>query len=227
MADFADLPSTRMVLICNAQDAKSDPVRFADHDDLGLSPEGRRQAESLRNRLAATRELAGTARLITSRAHRAVETAAIISPAVGGLTAEASCGFCEPHCGECDGMVVDEWLATMAPQRLAHWSPYSPKSPGGESLRGAIERAARAIIETIIEHAGETVVVVTHTVPLRASLWTFLSLPFHGVYCYPEFTYTGITEYVADGWLPGSGQMKANLIRYNDHAHLQSGLWSS
>lgn len=227
MTNFGDLPSTRLVLICNAQDAKSDPVRFADHDDLGLSPEGVHQAELLRNRLVATEELAGTSHLITSRARRALQTAEMISPAVNNLAAEPTCGFCEPHTGECDGMEVDEWQATLGRERVANWSPYAPKSPGGESLRVGIERAARSIVETIVANAGQTIVVITHTVPLRASLWAFLSLPFHGTYCHSEFTYTGITEFVADGWLAGSGQMRARLVRYNDHGHLQPGAWSS
>jgi probable phosphoglycerate mutase len=220
MTELRTLSGTRLVLIRNGRDAKSDPVRLADHDDLGLSDEGHRQAEALRDRLAATGELAGTTRLLTSNARRSAQTAAIISPALGDLTADADCGFCEPHSGECDGMPVPEWLATLGADRLANWSPYAPKSPGGEAFRPAIERAARALIETTLANEGGTVVIVTHTVPLRASLWAFLSLPFHGLYCYPEFTPTGITEWVTDGWLPGTGELKARLIRYNDHAHL-------
>lgn len=72
---------------------------------------------------------------------------------------------------------------------------------------------------------GNTVIAVTHTVPLRASLWAFLGIPFHGLYSYPEFTHTGITEWLADGWLPGTGQLRARLVRYNDHAHLSPGGW--
>lgn len=123
-------------------------------------------------------------------------------------------------------MLVEEWLATLGKERIAHWSPYAPKSPGGEAVGVAMDRAARVLIEAVLEHAGGTIVVITHTIPLRASLWSFLGLPFHGLYAYPEFTYTGITEWKIDGWLPGTGQMRAGLVRYNDTAHLQPGAWT-
>jgi 2,3-bisphosphoglycerate-dependent phosphoglycerate mutase len=226
MAEFRDLPSTRLILIRNAIQRSHEPGRLVDHDDLGLSDAGRDKAERLRDRLAATGELAAATRLLSSNARRAIETAQVISPAIQDLLPEPDCGFCEPHAGECDGMVVAEWLATLAKDRLANWSPYAPKSPGGESYRQGIERAARAFIEAILADAGGTIVIVTHTVPLRASLWSFLSLPFHASYLYPEITDTGITEWIADGWLPDTGQMKARLIRYNDHAHLLPNAWA-
>ncbi|MEQ7009461.1 histidine phosphatase family protein [Actinopolymorpha sp. B17G11] len=225
MPKLRELPSTRLVLIRNAIQRSHDPGRLLDHDDLGLSDEGREKAERLRDRLAATGELADVTRLLSSNARRAIETAQVISPALGDLEPEPDCGFCEPHSGECDGMVVEEWLATLAQERLANWSPYAPKSPGGESYREGIERAARTFIEAVLANEGGTVVIVTQTVPLRASLWAFLSLPFHAEYLYPEITDTGITEWIADGWLPDTGQMKARLVRYNDHAHLLPNAW--
>ena len=227
MAELRKLPPTRLVLIRDARKTYHDPVRLVDHDDLGISNEGRVQAERLRDRLTATGELAGTTRLLCSSARRTMDTARVISPAVGGLEPEPSCGFCEPHNGECDGMPVAEWQATLAKERMANWSPYAPKSPGGESYRTAIERAAKAYIETVLDNAGGTVVVITQTVPLRASLWAFLSLPFHGSYFYPEITDTGITEWVADGWLPDTGQLRARLVRYNDAAHLLPNAWTA
>ncbi len=222
-----DLASTRLVLIRNAPAIRPDPARLADHDDLGLSDEGRNKAERLRDRLIASRELAGATRLLTSNARKAIETAQVISPALGNLTPEPDCGFCEPHSGECDGIAIDEWLARLAQERMANWSPYAPKSPGGESHRTAIERAAKAFIETVLDNEGGTIVIVTQTVPLRASLWAFLSLPYHAGYLYPEITDTGITEWDADGWLPTLGDMRARLVRYNDHAHLLPNAWDS
>ena len=229
MAELPALADTRLVLICNAVHAASEPPRFHDHDDVGetaLGPEGRGQAERLLARLLATGELAETSALLTSNARRAIETAEIIGPSLGTGITESSCGFCEPHSGECDGMAVDEWMATLAQNRIDNWSPYAPKSPGGEALRVAMDRTARALIDAVLAYAGGTVVVVTHTVPLRSSLWAFLGLPFHAQYAYPEFTHTGITEWVADGWMPGTGQLKARLVRYNDHAHLMPGAWA-
>ena len=227
MAKLRELAQTRLILIRNAHELKDDPVLLCDHDDHGLSDLGREQAERLRDRFAATNELAGTTRLVASNAPRAIESARILAPVLGDLPVETDCGFCEPHAGECAGMPVEEWLNTLAQDRLANWTPYAPKSPGGESYREAVERAARALIETVLDSEGGTVVIVTHTVPLRASLWAFLSLPFHALYLYPEWTKTGITEWVTDGWLPDGGEIKARLIRCNDHAHLLPHAWSS
>jgi len=228
MPDFPDFPATTLVLVRNADDLKADPPRLVDHDDLGLSQEGQTKAERLRDRLEATGELAGATRLLSSSARRAIETATIISPALGGIPVETSCGFCEPHVGERDGIAVDEWLATLGQDRLAHWSPYAGKSPGGESVRAAIERAARSLIETAIDNRGGTVVIVTHSIPLRASLWAFFSLPYHGVPNELETSYAGITEWRADGWVAGTGQLQAKLVRFNDCAHLAPGaVWGS
>ena len=226
MAGRREIAATRLILIRNARDVKRDPARLHDHDDLGLSDEGRSQATRLRDRLAATEELAGTTRLLTSNARKTIETAQVISPALGGLSPEPDCGFCEPHSGECVGISVEEWLRTLGQERLDNWSPYAPKSPGGESFVVAVERAAKAFVEAILANEGGTVVIVTQTVPLRASLWVFLGLPFHASYLDVEITDTGITEWVADGWLPGIGALKARLVRYNDHGHLLPQAWS-
>ena len=43
---------------------------------------------------------------------------------------------------------------------------------------------------------------------------------------YPEITDTGITEWIADGWLPEMYQLKARLVRYNDAAHLLPNVWT-
>src|SRR5215467_3667545 len=102
MVDLPAFPDTRLVLIRNAVHAASDPPRLSDHNDSGptaLGPEGRAQAERLRDRLVATGELAETSVLLTSSARRAIEAADVISPALGiGITA-SSCDFCEPHSG--------------------------------------------------------------------------------------------------------------------------------
>lgn len=226
MADFPDLPDTRLVLICSGRQQYADPPRLQDHDDYGLSDEGHEQVDRLRHRLTVTGELNDAAALLSSAANRAVVTAEALRPAIGGgaLSLESSCGFCEPHSGAADGMVIDEWLNTLAKTRVANWSPYSGKAEGGESVKVGIERAARALIETVLRHRGETIVVVTHTIPLRASLWAFLGLPFHGLVTDPVFTRTGITEWIADGWVAHTGQMRAQLVRFNDAAHLSPGM---
>jgi broad specificity phosphatase PhoE len=191
-----------------------------DHDDLGLSEEGRHQTERLVQRLAATGELHDTTRLYSARSNRAQQTATSISPALGGLPIQASCDFCEPHIGQANDQTVDDWLNVDGQARLDNWSPYKPKSSGGESYATGIERAARAVTEAAVDNEGGTVVIVTHTVPIRATFWLFLGLPFHACYLDLAIAETGITEWIIAGWLPGSGHPNARLVRHNDHQHL-------
>lgn len=173
----------------------------------------------MRDRLAIG-ELGHDVVLLTSRARRAVETGRVLAPALGEPAGPPDCGFCEPHTGDSDGSTVADWSQTHGRQRLANWSPYAPKSPGGESYAVGIERAARALVEATVTHEGRTVMIITHTVALRAAFWVFLGLPFHASYLDLELAPTGITEWVAEGWLPASGQPRARLARFNDHSHL-------
>src|SRR4051794_27890398 len=78
----------------------------------GLSPEGRAQAEKLRNRLLRTNELADADVLLTSVLPRAIETASIIAPALGKageVEPKQDCDLCELHPGDADGMTWDAW----------------------------------------------------------------------------------------------------------------------
>lgn len=217
-----DLADTRLVLVRTAAVERNEPVRLIDHDDLGLSEKGRRQSDRLAQRLTATGELRGTTRLCCASSRRAQQTAAAISPSLGGLPAEASCDFCEPHIGRAHGQTVEQWLAGDGQARLDNWSPYKPKSIGGESYVDGVERAARAVTEAVVNNEGGTVVIVTHTVPIKATFWLFLGLPFHASYLDLALAETGITEWAITGWLPGSGHPRARLIRHNDDRHLLS-----
>src|SRR4051812_44587030 len=78
----------------------------------GLSDEGRRQCEALRDRLIRTGELAETDVVLTSVLPRAIETAAIIAPGLGKsaeIQAKQDCDLCELHPGEADAMTWDEY----------------------------------------------------------------------------------------------------------------------
>jgi 2,3-bisphosphoglycerate-dependent phosphoglycerate mutase len=75
---------TRLVLVrhgeadCNVGKRFGGPLGCT-----GLSPEGRRQVERLRDRVARTGELAGTTALYASTLPRAIETAEILNEAIG------------------------------------------------------------------------------------------------------------------------------------------------
>ncbi len=186
----------------------------------GLTGAGRVQAEALRNRLAATGEVVADA-LYASVLPRAVETAAIIAPALGPAVgtvpvAERRCDLCELHPGEADGL---DWPTFEERFGNPGWSkdPSRPVAPGGESWSGFVERASVALAELAAKHEGHTVVVVCHAGVIESSMLRFYP-------CAPEVSrlelrtrHTSLTEWAhEDGrWL---------LLRYNDAAHLD---WSA
>jgi probable phosphoglycerate mutase len=179
----------------------------------GLSATGRRQAEALRDRLAAVGTRADV--MVTSVLPRAIETAATIAPAVGVATGAIpqDCDLCERHPGEGDGLTWDELVArygALDPVR----DPDRPMSPGGESGRTFRRRARDRVQRLADEHKGRTVVVVTHGGVILAVTLGLLGL---GPRSFAhELANTSVTEWVrtTDGrWL---------LHRFNDAAHLEA-----
>ena len=200
---------TRLTLIRHGQSAGQADSWIAGHSCTGLSALGRRQAEALRERLVASGELADADVLVASAMRRAIETAEIIAPSIGGLAAREVCGVCEWHPGEADGVKIAE---------IGQRWPGTPSIdvsvvPGAESLRVFQDRVAAALDEIIEEHRGQSIVVACHGGVVRASLVHLLGLPIEGFFDLVAPENTSITEWVQTtrGW---------RLHRLNDHAHL-------
>lgn len=182
----------------------------------GLTARGRAQAGVLAERLARSGELDGAAALWTSLLPRAIETAEIIAPALGGLTVETSCSVCERHPGEADGLTWAEFETRYGRRSLPGDAPEEPLSPGGESWVGFLDRAAASLLALAKRYEGELVVVVAHGGVIDASMIRFLAMPEHGtaVRLHPE--HTSITEWQFTG-------ARWRLVRYSDAAHILSG----
>ena len=181
----------------------------------GLSPVGRHQAEALRRRLAETGTLAGARALYASVLPRALETAAVIAPAVGGgrLDVQADCGLCELHPGEGDGL---SWSAFVERFGEPDWDadPTTVLAPGGESWRGFVDRAASALVELADRHRGAEVVVVCHAGVIEAAMLRFVAGSADGRLRL-RTAHTSLTEFECEG-----PQGPWRLLRYNDAAHL-------
>lgn len=207
------MTSTRLVLVRHGEsNATVEQVVGGHRGCTGLSPLGRRQAEALRDRLAATGEVQADI-VLASILPRAVETAAILAPVLGSLDVGQDCDLCELHPGESDGLGWDEYQARYGVDMLA--DPLAPIAPGGESLRAFHERVARTLHRIAEEHAGRTVVVVCHGGVVASSFLAFFDLPLERpVEGEVRVENTAITEWVrSDG-----GRWR--LIRHNDAAHL-------
>jgi hypothetical protein len=107
---------------------------------------------------------------------RAVQTAEIIAPALGGLEVEQVEDLEERRPGECDGMT---WEAYREAYRREGWtfSIYEPLSPGGESFAEFQLRAATTLHQIAKRLAGRTIVVACHGGIIESSMVALLGLP--------------------------------------------------
>ncbi|MEY2477149.1 MAG: ribonuclease / adenosylcobalamin/alpha-ribazole phosphatase [Actinomycetota bacterium] len=202
---------TRLVLIRHGEaQAYLDNIVAGEKGCRGLSDLGRRQATALHERLERTGELADTTALYASILPRAIETAAIIAPAIGGHEIEQDCDFCELHPGEADGMTWDDYRATYW---MEPWDPERAMAPGGESFVGFVERVGAALRRLVERHPDDTVVIGCHGGVVMSSMFNALSVPIGDRKFLNGPENTSITEWQIDGdhW---------GLVRYNDHAHL-------
>ena len=127
----------------------------------GLTDHGRSQVEALANRLRRTGELDGAAALYSSVLRRAVETAEILAPALGGLEVRPTCDLCERHVGEADGLTWAEYEALYGEMKPPY-DPVRPMAPGGESSVGFLDRAEAALYDVAARHPGGLVVIAGH-----------------------------------------------------------------
>jgi probable phosphoglycerate mutase len=211
---------TRLILVRHGESVAQAEGFVGGHNGCrGLSADGRRQVEALRDRLLRTGEIDADV-VLTSVMPRAIETAEILAPAFGGAVAAQHCELCEVHPGECDGLSWNEFETRYRGEGWA-WSPDEPVSPGGESWREFVTRAGAAIQRVVTEHEGETIVVVAHGGIVRASFLHFLPLPVTEGDSM-MVTNASLTEWRWPDEEPYDGRFRWILHRFNDAAHLHS-----
>ncbi len=216
--DHLDDPQvTRLILVRHGESAvQVSRVVGGPLGCKGLSELGRHQVEALRDRwLAAGMEADA---LISSTLPRAQETAELLRPALGDLAVVVDAEVHELNPGECDGITWDDYVALYDVDPRA--DPYTPLSPGGESLADFLLRVGRALHRLAITHMGKTVIVACHGGVIDASIATFLGLPTQRGSTYSlHTTNASITEWKAT-ISPGQA-VHWSLVRYNDFAHLE------
>jgi len=205
---------TRVVLIrhgeatCNVAGIVGGPIGCT-----GLSPDGRYQAQALRERLVDSGELADADAVYTSVLARAIETAAIAAPGVRpGVQPVADCALCELHPGEADGLTWDEFGDRYGDVDFDA-RPDVPVAPGGESWTSFVARASGAVTRLARAHRGGLVVVVCHAGVIESTMLAFLPVERGRGRLGLPTEHTSLTEWELDGdaW---------RLVRYNDAGHL-------
>jgi probable phosphoglycerate mutase len=180
----------------------------------GLTAVGVKEAEALRDRLVASGELAAVTAVYASILPRALQTAAIVAPGLGGRAAVADCDLCELHPGEADGL---SWAEFSDRFGGPNWDvdPDVEIAPGGESWTGFVRRVRTILTATAARHVGELVVIFCHGGVVEASLECLLPVAAERGRLKLRTAHTSLTEWEwgPDGW---------RLLRYNDAAHLTS-----
>jgi probable phosphoglycerate mutase len=206
---------TRFVLIRHGQSQAQVDEIVSGHDACrGLSELGRRQASALRDRLRQSGELRDASVLYTSLMARAIETAAIIAPALelgNGSDPRPRCGLCEQHPGVAEGL---RWVEYQ--ERYGGFNPLADRSlaacAGQESIDVFVDRVGGTLRDLATEHEGETVVIACHGGVVACAFEALSGLAWGTVHGLVDNT--AITEWRRDG------RDRWWLARFNDAAHL-------
>jgi probable phosphomutase (TIGR03848 family) len=156
--------STRLVLARHAVTAQTGPMLTGRAPGVDLSPEGRKQAEALADRLAPLPVKA----VYASPISRTTQTAEIVA-ARHDLEVLELPGVIEADYGEWTGQSLAD-LAKTDLWKVVQRMPSRAAFPGGESLAAMQARMVAAIEAVVVGHPGELVVVVSHADPIKAAI---------------------------------------------------------
>jgi ribonuclease H / adenosylcobalamin/alpha-ribazole phosphatase len=157
---------TRFLLLRHGQTELSTQRRYSGRGNPALTEVGRGQAEAAARYLG---QRGGVAAVITSPLQRAYDTAANAAKALG-LDVTVDDDLIETDFGAWEGLTFAE-AAERDPQLHRKWlRDTSVTPPDGESFDSVAERVQRARARIISEHAGQTVLVVSHVTPIKTLL---------------------------------------------------------
>jgi broad specificity phosphatase PhoE len=145
-------PATTTVLLRHGETPLSGERRFAGRGDIPLTGTGLKQAAAA----AAPRE-------------RTQQTASAVAAATG-VPLVADDGWMETDFGEWEGLNHAE-AERGWPEQMAAWlDDTAAAPPGGESFAATSDRVLKALDTLLAEHAGATVLVVSHVTPMKILL---------------------------------------------------------
>jgi len=179
--------STRVILVRHAEPHESVRGRAYGRLDVGLSDAGVEHTA----RLAALLADIPVAAVYSSSLERAVATARPIA-AAHELAIEVLDDLRELDFGELEGLLIEE-VAERYPDVIG-WTddPDAARFPGGETVPALRVRAVAAVRGIVARHAGETVVVVSHAIAIRAILADALGMRSDALFRIDQ-AYGGIT----------------------------------
>ncbi len=162
----------KLVVLRHAESEWNPVGRYQGLLDPDLTDRGRRQAELLGEALKEE----GISVLYSSPLKRTYETAKIVASTLG-LEVVKEDRVIEIDHGVWSGMLVEEVKERFADD-FNMWleEPHRVEFPEGESLGRVYERVKGFIEDIKGKHEGETVAVVSHTVPIRCMYCALLDV---------------------------------------------------
>src|SRR6516165_1154873 len=164
------LAVTRVFMVRHGATMLSAEDRFAGATDVALSDEGREQTRRLARRLGNEKIVA----VYASPLGRTVETAQILA-APHKLEVQMRDGLREINHGRWEEMTRRE-VEQKFPDEAAEWDkdPYTFAPLGGESGLAVTARSLPVLIDLVREHAGQSILVVSHKATIRLLLSSLL-----------------------------------------------------
>lgn len=164
---------TTLFLVRNADTDFTRDGRVAGRRDISLSSDGRKQAESLRDRLYAGKH--DLVEILASPLPRAVETAELLA-APFGLGVVRDPRLIDFDAGRWEGQKHGEIGASAEYQRFIA-NPVDESIPGGERIDAVRDRIVAAVSQALADNElGANILIVSHAGPLRVLLAHYLGM---------------------------------------------------
>jgi probable phosphoglycerate mutase len=196
-------------LLRHGQTEHTPERRFSGSSDLPLSELGRAEA-----RAALSLEERGIDAIVCSPLRRCRETAAAAAEVLG-LTVHVDDDLRELDFGEWEGLTRDEAVARNPLALRRFFGATDVRAPGGESIADVSARVARARQRILAEHAGTTVLVVSHVTPIKLLLAAALGAG-------DEVVHRVFLEAASLSTVTWSSDGRTSVRLVNDTGHLRS-----
>ncbi|WP_036508642.1 bifunctional RNase H/acid phosphatase [Nocardioides sp. URHA0020] len=192
-------PPTTVVLVRHGVTPHTLEKRFSGglaSSNPGLSDEGRAQIRAVADWLGPLADRVDA--VVASPVRRTLESAEILAEALGRRV-EVEPGFAEMEFGVWDGLTFAE-VGERYPAEMQAWLGSTDVAPeGGESFRTVQARVLDGLARLREQHAGTTVVVVSHVTPIKVLVANAVDAPLDAVFRM-ELTPASVTvlSYYAD-----------------------------
>jgi broad specificity phosphatase PhoE/ribonuclease HI len=160
---------TRLVLLRHGRTALNVSMAFAGRTDRPLDEFGQAQVVAAARRVARFQPIAA---LVSSPLLRTRQTASACAAELGWNDSriEIDPGFIEADFGDWEALTMPEILAKWGDLVPAWQRDHEVAPPGGESFAAVSRRVRSARDRLLRTYPGQTVVVVTHVVPIKSLL---------------------------------------------------------